>query len=62
MTVNINIKTNADNLTLSQVYELLHRYSLEKAKYKKTYELNGFKYQVESEVNMSINYVITEVE
>ena len=61
MTININIKANVSNLSLSQIYELLQKYSLEKVKDKKVYELNGFKFEIETEINMSINYVITEV-
>ena len=61
MTINLNIKANVNNLSLSQIYELLQKYSLEKVKDKKIYELNGFKFEIETEINMSINYVITEV-
>lgn len=61
MTINLNIKANVNNLSLSQIYELLQKYSLEKVKDKKTYEFNGFKFIVETEINMSIKYVITEV-
>jgi hypothetical protein len=60
-TINLNIKANVNNLSLSQIYELLQKYSLEKVKNKKIYELNGFKFEIETEINMSINYVITEV-
>lgn len=61
MTINLNIKANVNNLSLSQIYELLQKYSLEKVKEKKIYELNGFKFEIETEINASINYVITEV-
>lgn len=61
MTINLNIKANVNNLSLSQIYELLQKYSLEKVKDKKIYELNGFKFEIETKINMSINYVITEV-
>ena len=61
MTINLNIKANVNNLSLSQIYGLLQKYSLEKVRDKKIYELNGFKFQIETEINMSINYVITEV-
>jgi hypothetical protein len=40
MTINLNIKSNVNNLSLSQIYELLQKYSLEKVKDKKIYELN----------------------
>jgi hypothetical protein len=61
MTINLNIKANVNNLTLSQIYELLHKFSLEKNKDEKIFELNGFKFKIETEINMSINYVITEL-
>ncbi len=61
MTININVKANVNNLTLSQIYELLQKFSLEKQKDKKIYELNGFKFKIETEINMSINYIITEI-
>ena len=61
MTINLNIKANVINLSLSQIYELLQKYSLEKVKDKKVYELNGYRFQIEAEINMSINYVITEL-
>ena len=61
MTINLNIKANVNNLTLSQIYELLQKYSLEKVKDQKIYEFNGYRFQIETEINMSINYVITEL-
>lgn len=61
MTINLNIKANVNNLSLSQIYELLQKYSLEKVKDQKIYEFNGYKFQIETEINMSINYVITEL-
>ena len=60
MTINLNIKANVNNLSLSQIYELLQKYSLEKVKDQKIYEFKGYKFQIETEINMSINYVITE--
>lgn len=61
MTINLNIKANVNNLTLLQIYELLQKYSLEKVKDKKIYEFNGYRFQIESKINMAINYVITEL-
>jgi hypothetical protein len=61
MTINLNIKANVNNISLSQIYELLKIYSLEKVKDKKIFELNGFKFEIENEINQSINYVINEV-
>ncbi len=61
MTINLNIKANVDNLTLSDIYALLQKYTLEKQKDIKVYEFKGYKFQIETEINMSINYVITEL-
>ena len=61
MTINLNIKANVNNLSLSQIYELLQKYSLEKVKDKKVYEFNGYKFRIETEINITINYVITEL-
>ena len=59
--INLNIKAKVNNITLSQIYELLQKYSLEKVKDKKIYEINGFKFEIEVKINMSINYIITEI-
>ncbi len=61
MTINLNIKANVNNLTLSQIYELLQKFSLEKMKDENVYELNGYRFKIETEINMAINYVITEL-
>ena len=61
MTINLNIKANVNNLTLSQIYELLQKYSLEKVKDQKVYEFKGYKFKIETDINMSIDYVITEL-
>ena len=61
MTINLNIKANVNNLSLSDIYGLLQKYSLEKVKDQKIYELNGYRFKIEIEINMSINYVITEL-
>jgi hypothetical protein len=61
MTINLNIKANVNSLSLSQIYELLQIYSLEKVKDQKIYEFNGCKFKIETEINMTINYVITEI-
>lgn len=42
LTINLNIKANVNNISLSDIYELLKRYSLEKQKYNKIIEFNGF--------------------
>jgi len=61
MTINLNIKINVDNLSLSDIYSLLRKYSLEKQKDRKIIEFKGFKFKIETEINMSINYTITEL-
>ena len=61
MTINLNIKANVNNISLSEIYELLQKYSLEKVKNKKVYDFKGFKFQIETDVNMAINYIIIEL-
>lgn len=61
MTINLNIKANVNNISLSEIYELLQKFSLEKVDDKKTYDFKGFKFQIETEINMAINYVVTEL-
>lgn len=58
MTINLNIKANVDNLTLAEIYELLAKYSRDK---QSEIEFKGFRFKIEAETNMSINYVITEI-
>jgi hypothetical protein len=55
----INIKANVNNLSLSEIYDLLKIYSEEKNN--EIMEFKGLKFKIETEINMSINYVITEV-
>ena len=60
MKINLNIKV--DNLTLSDIYELLAKYEYSKEnKNVNEIEFKGFKFKIEVEIDMSINYVITEV-
>lgn len=61
MTINLNIKADVDNISLSEIYELLQKYSLEKVKDKKVYDFKGFRFEIETEINMAINYTIKEV-
>ena len=61
MTINLNIKANVNNISLSQIYELLQKYNIEKVKDQKIYEFYGYRFQIETEINMGINYVITEI-
>jgi hypothetical protein len=61
MVINLNIKANVNNLTLSEIYELLKKYSSETKNKDNFYEFKGFIFKIETEINMSINYVITEI-
>ena len=61
MTINLNIKANVNNISLLQIYELLQKYTIEKVKDQKIYEFYGYRFQIETEINMAINYVITEL-
>ena len=61
MTINLNIKANVNNLPLSDIYDLLRKFSLDKNKDSKVIEFKGFNFKIETEINMSINYVITEL-
>jgi len=61
MTINLNIKADVNNLTLSEIYELLAKYSSGTKNKDNFYEFKGFIFKIEVDVNMSINYVITEV-
>jgi len=61
MTINLNIKANVNNISLSEIYELLQRFSLEKHKDVKVYDFKGYKFKIETDITMSINYIITEI-
>lgn len=61
MTINLNIKANVDNLTLSDIFELLAKYRRETKNKDNFYEYKGFVFKIEAEVGLSINYVITEI-
>jgi len=61
MTINLNIKANVDNISLSEIYELLQKYSLERHKDSKVLDFKGYKFKIETNIDMSINYVITEL-
>lgn len=59
--INLNIKANVNNISLSGIYELLNKYSLQNDKSDNIIEFKGFKFRIETEINISINYVITEI-
>ena len=61
MTINLNIKANVSSISLSEIYELLQKFSSDKQKDKKVYDFKGFKMQIETDINSSINYIITEL-
>ena len=61
MTLNLNIKADVNNLRLSEIYELLAKYSSETKNKDNFYVFKGFVFKIEVDVNMSINYTITEI-
>lgn len=61
MIINLIIKANVSNLTLSEIYEILAKYSIESKNKDNLYEFKGFIFKIEAEVGLSINYIITEV-
>lgn len=61
MTININIKATVDNLTLSQIYELISKFTKKHKTNIEILEFNGLKFKIEASVKMSIDYVITEI-
>jgi hypothetical protein len=61
MTINLNIKANVNNISLSQIYELLNYFSKSEKKENEIIFFKGFKFQIETNIDMSINYVITEI-
>jgi hypothetical protein len=61
MTINLNIKADVSNLTLLEIFELLVKYSSETKNKDNFYEFKGFIFKIETDVNMSIDYVITEI-
>jgi len=61
MTINLRIKADVNNLTLSEIYQLLAKYSSETKNKDNFYEFKGFIFKIEADVSMSIDYVITEI-
>ena len=59
--IDIRIKANVNDLTISQIFELLVKYRSEREDGMLLYEFNGFVFTIETEVSASINYVITQV-
>ena len=58
MTININIKANVNNVSLSGIYDILRMYTLTNHE---IIEYKGYKFKIEVVINMSINYTITEI-
>lgn len=56
----INITANVNNLSLSEIYEVLKKFSLERVKDSHTLVFKGFTFKIEVEVDSSIKYTITE--
>ncbi len=61
MIINLIIKADVNSLTLPDIYELLAKYSRENKNKDNFYEYKGFIFKIEVEINMSINYFITEI-
>jgi len=62
MTLNLNIKANVDNLSLSGIYDLLKKYCLLNLEQRnEVIEYNNLKFKIEVEIISSINYTITEI-
>lgn len=61
MTINLIIKADVNSLTLPDIYELLAKYSRENKNKYNFYEYKGFIFKIEVEINISINYFITEI-
>ena len=61
MTINLNVKANVNNISLSEIYELLQKYSLEKVKDKKVYDFKGFKFKIETDINIKDSHLQKDV-
>lgn len=63
MIMNINIKADIDNLSLSDVFGLMQKHALEKPKESKDciIEFKEMKFRIVTDINMAINYIITEL-
>lgn len=62
MAINIKIKTLVDNLSLSDIFEVLKVYALRKNKDEENIvDFEGFKFKIEVEIDGYINYTITEI-
>lgn len=67
MTINIGIKANVKNLTLSEIYELIMVYQNTFPKKSvldnfQIIEFKNIKFEIKVEVDLSINYIITEID
>ena len=67
MTINIGIKANVKNLTLSEIYELILVYQNTFPKKSildnvEIMEFKNLKFEIKVEVDLSINYTITEID
>jgi hypothetical protein len=56
--LNIHIKANVNNITLFDIYELLAIYTKTK---QDVIKFKGYNFKIETEIGMSINYIITEL-
>ena len=51
-TLNLNIKANVNNISLSGIYELLNKYSLQNDKSDNIIEFKGFKFRIDSKLSL----------
>lgn len=62
MIINLKIKADVRSLSLSQIYDLLQKYSLSKKEDSVIYDYNGHKFKIEVCIDQTIEYIITEVD
>lgn len=63
MVMNISIKADIDNISLSGLFKLMSKHQLEKPEGSKdcVIEYDGMKFRVVTTINMGIEYVVTEI-
>lgn len=58
MTINLRIKADVNNLSLTDIYDLLKLYA---TKRDEVMEYKGHKFKIEVEIRSAIEYTITEL-